>query len=261
MIVMEEKKKKTLLTLLILLALIILVGIGGSFAYFTASVSSEKDAVNVKAAVFEIDLEDDISLIKDNIIPSAEKYVDIASKRQDENGNFLKPTVDTDGKTITKGTTCIDDNLNEICSIYTFTIINKMTDSDVPLYITINPNVNTFKNLYFKVLDQDLNEVIPATLLVDDREYTTDSEGNTIYNTDSKISPIVLSNINKTLNRATSLDNPSKVTYSIVMWIMETNEIQNDYDGGKIFASTLNVKASGANGQGITGVISATGTE
>ena len=214
MIVMEEKKKKTLLTLLILLALIILVGLGGSFAYFTASVSSEKDAVNVKAAVFEIDLEDDISLIKDNIIPSAEKYVDIASKRQDENGNFLKPTVDTDGKTITKGTTCIDDNLNEICSIYTFTIINKMTDSDVPLYITINPNVNTFKNLYFKVLDQDLNEVIPATLLVDDREYTTDSEGNTIYNTDSKISPIVLSNINKTLNRATSLDNPSKVTYS-----------------------------------------------
>ena len=155
MIVMEEKKKKTLLTLLILLALIILVGIGGSFAYFTASVSSEKDAVNVKAAVFEIDLEDDISLIKDNIIPSAEKYVDIASKRQDENGIFLKPTVDTDGKTITKGTTCIDDNLNEICSIYTFTIINKMTDSDVPLYITINPNVNTFKNDLSTVASKD----------------------------------------------------------------------------------------------------------
>ena len=48
---------------------------------------------------------------------------------------------------------------------------------------------------------------------------------------------------------------------ALVMWIMETNELQNDYDGGKIFASTLNVKASGANGQGITGVISATGTE
>ena len=60
MIVMDEKKKKTLLILFIFIALIILVGIGGSFAYFTASVSSEKDAVNVKAAVFEIDLEDDI---------------------------------------------------------------------------------------------------------------------------------------------------------------------------------------------------------
>lgn len=268
---MDENKKKLMLYGLIAIAIVILVGVGATFAYFNATISSNENAVTVTAAEFKIDLEDDISLIKSNVIPSIEEYVDIASKRVDSEGNFLKPYEDAEGKIITDGTACIDDNLNEICSIYTFTIKNPMTTTELPLYITLNPSVNTFENLYFKVLDSELNEVISATKLVDDRyqldasnNYLKDEDGNLVPKADFDnltISPVVLTNINKTLDKAIDETTPSTVTYSIVIWIMETHKNQNEGDGGKLFAATLNVMASGSDGKGITGVISAAGTE
>lgn len=245
---MDKNNNKFLLFGLIAIATIILLAVGSTFAYFSATMSSEENAISARSAEFTIDLNDDVSLIKSNVIPSIEKYVDIASKRVDESGNYLKPHTDeVTGKLVTANTACIDDNLNEICSIYTFTIINRMTETDIPLYITLNPGINSFENLYFKVLDKDKHEVIGATKLA--------------HSENSEIEPIVLTEINNTLAKATNADTPSTVTYSIVMWIMETNENQNTTDGGKVFAATLNVKASGVNGNGITGVISASGTE
>ena len=269
---MDAKKRKLLLFALIAIAMIILIGVGATFAYFNATISSNENAVSVTAAEFKIDLEDDISLIKSNVIPSIEEYVDIASKRVDSDGNFLKPYENEDGKTITDGTVCIDDNLNEICSVYTFTVINSMTDNDLPLYMTLNPSINTFENLYFKVLDDDLNEVISATRLIDDRYeidsetggYLKDDNGNLIKKAnfdELTASPVVLTNINKTLVKAQDENTPSTVTYSIVIWIMETGKEQNETDAGKVFASTLHINASGANGKGITGMISAAGEE
>lgn len=273
---MDDRKKKNLLYAIIAIATIILIGVGSTFAYFTASINSAEDAVNVTAAEFKLDLDEDTDLIKSNVIPSEEKYVNMAIDRRDEDGNFLKPykqlNQDT-GKeeTITEGTTCIDDNLNEICSVYTFTVINPMTSNDVPLYVTLNPSVNNFENLYYKVIDDKGNEVITATKLIDDRyevdetgAFRKDTEGKLIPKAnfeDLTISPAVLTGINKTLPKATDENTPSTVTYSIVMWIMETHAPQNDSDSGKVFAATLKVTASGANGGGITGVISASGTE
>lgn len=259
---MDDRKKRGILFILVLFAGIVLIAVGATFAYFSASISSANNAVSVGAAMFTIDFDDDISLIKGNVIPSIEEYVDIASKRVDGEGNFLKPYEDAEtGETVIRNTACIDDNLNEICSMYTFTISNSMTSNDLPLYITLNTSVNTFENLYFKVLDSNLNEVISATHLVDDREYTLDGENNKVYASGSTISPVVLTNINKTLPKAIDAEHPSSVTYTIVMWIMETNTNQNTSDGGKVFASTLHVSASGPGGTGITGVISAAGTE
>lgn len=256
---MDNKKKQTILIFLIMLAIVILIGVGSTFAYFTASIGSKENALSATAAVFKIDLIDDTELIKKNMIPSEEKYVDMAINRLDASGNFLKP-YEENGETIKEGTTCIDDNLFEICSIYTFTISNP-TSTDLPLYITLIPSVNTFENLYYKVVDKDLNEVISATKLVDDREYTLDASGNKVYKADSTISPVVLTEINKTLPKATDEKTPSTVKYSIVMWIMETGENQTTEDSGKRFAATLNVNASGEEGKGITGTLSVTGVE
>ena len=256
----ENNKKKIVLVLLIFVAAIILIAVGSSFAYFSTMAESAPNAVNLKAAEFSLGLEDDTSLVKRNIIPSIEEYVDIAAKRTDENG-FLKPYEDSNGNVVKEGTACIDDNQNEICSIYTFTLINELTGTDIPLYITLNTNVNTFENLYFKVLDSSLNEVISKTKLVDDRQYTLDENNNKVYESGSTISPVVLTNINNTLPRATDSEHPSKVTYSIVMWVDEIHENQNDADGGKMFSATLRATASGANGGGITGVIVSAGTD
>ena len=73
--------------------------------------------------------------------------------------------------------------------------------------------------------------------------------------------PVVLTGINKVLAKAPNETTPSTVTYSIVIWIMETHKNQNTSDGGKMFASTLKIAAGGPEGQGITGIISAVGVE
>lgn len=283
---MNDKRKKTLFGIIIALALIILIGVGSTFAYFSASITAD-NSVTTSAAEFKIDLEEDASLIKTNIIPSIEEYVDIASRRVNANGEFLKPYKESaeSDKLITEGTVCIDDNLNEICSVYTFTVKNPNTGNELPLYITLNPAVNTFENLYYKVLEYDgetkqFNEVISATQIIDNRyktyEYTNPktqvksikyekneetSEWIKKENFDElKKEPIVLTGINKTLAKAIDENTPSKVTYHIVTWIMETHEDQTLEDSGRSFAARLTV-STGPEGTGITGVFSSAGTE
>lgn len=266
---MDNKKKKNIFSLLVAIAIIILIAIGSTFAYFSAMVSSEENAVNLGAAVYKIDLIEDTSLIKTRVIPSAEKYVDMAINRLDDEGNFIKP-YEEDGKTVKDYTVCIDDNLNEICSLYTFTIQNPMTEMDLPIYVTLNPAVNTFENLYYKVIERVydeesnkyvVNEVIGKTHLIDDREYTIDSNGNRVYTDNAKITPAVLDGLSMTLPKASSKDNPTQVTYSIVLWVDETNSNQTGADSGKIYAGTLYVNASGTDGNGISGVFSAGGVD
>jgi predicted ribosomally synthesized peptide with SipW-like signal peptide len=73
---MSKKKKKQLFILIIFIAAIILITIGSTFAYFSATVSSVENAVSMTAAEFKVELTDDTSLIKSSLIPSAELYVD-----------------------------------------------------------------------------------------------------------------------------------------------------------------------------------------
>ena len=276
---MGEQKKKILFAILVVISSVVLLIVGSTFAYFSAVVSSNENAIVVGAATFELDLDDDVSLIKDNLIPSIEEYVDIASTRV-SNGEFIKPYENQQtGETVIDGTACVDDNLNNICSIYTFTVINEMTNTDVPLYITLIPAVNTFENLYIKILDENKQEVVNSKMQVLDDRYETEvvngvtkyqkSDGEWVQKDDFAnltMSPYVLTPLNNILPRATVDDQtgyviPSTVTYSIVMWIMETGYNQNLEDSNKMFAAQLKVSASGAEGNGITGVISAVGNE
>jgi len=276
---MDKKKKKLIFSLIVFIAIIILMIVGSTFAYFSATISSAENAVSFKAAEYKLSLVDDNSLMKSRIIPSAEKYVDMSINRLDENGNFLKP-YEKDGKMVTDETVCIDDNLNEICSLYTFTIQNPMTNMELPLYVTLIPSINTFTNLKYKVIERiyseengyQINEIIGATPLVDDRYeidpdtggYVKDNSGNKIekpnFNT-LPISPVVLEGINKTLPKAIDEKTPSEATYSIVIWVDEIKANQTMQDSGQVFAGGVVVNASGADGQGITGVFSAGGVE
>ena len=276
---MDKKKKKIIFSLIVLIAIIILMIIGSTFAYFSATISSEENAVSLTTAVYKLSLIDDSSLIKTRVIPSAEKYVDMSIDRLDENGNFIKP-YEENGTLVTDQTVCVDDNLNEICSLYTFTIQNPMTDMELPLYVTLVPSVNTFTNLKYKVIERvysektgyQVNEVIGATPLVDDRYeidpntggYVKDSSGNKIEKpgfSTLTTSPLVLGGINKTLPKATDKNTPSEVTYSIVIWVDEIKANQTTQDSGQVFAGGIVVNASGADGKGITGVFSAGGVE
>ena len=127
-----------------------------------------------------------------------------------------------------------------------------MTNMDLPVYVSIKPTINTFENLYFKVLDEDKNIVMGKTPIK--------QEGQT----DQTI-PVGLSNIKK-LPKATKMTGtdeviPSRGTYSIVLWVQEIDKNQTEQDSGKIFAATLSVMASYEGGGGITGVFAVGGTE
>jgi len=276
---MDNKKKKTLLVSIIYVATLIVTLIGSTFAYFSAMTQSEENAVGLTAAVYKLELEDDTSLIKAQIIPSAEKYVDLAVNRIDENGNFIKP-YEQDGKTVIDKTVCIDDNKNEICSVYTFTVINPMPEMELPIQLTLKPTVNTFTNMKYKVIKVVNNpetgyqvvELTDAKWLVDDRYeideatggYDKDDFGNKVEKSnfaELPISTIPVEGLNETLPKAIDASTPSTATYSIVMWVEEINEDQTNQDSGQIFAGGIIVEAGGVNGNGISGVFTAGGVD
>ena len=246
----DTKSKKFLL--FIIIANIFIVSVGATFAYFAATTESNEDAVNLEAAFFELGLEEDTSLIKTKVIPSKEIYVDRGTiYRIDSDKEFIRP-YEKNGEIISKNTVCIDDNLNEICSIYTFTILNPMTDYDLPVYVTIRPNINTFGNLAFKVVDADKNVIMEKTLMKQPGQ------------TDDRLA-VPLKNF-KTLPKATKDPNtdeiiPSSATYSIILWIDEIDANQTAADAGKMFAGTINIMSGSENGTGITGVFSVVGVE
>ena len=274
---MDEKKKKNLFLGIIVFALCILIAAGSTFAYFQVSINSDEGDVDVSAAIYKLSLDEDNSLIKSMLIPSEERYVDIGTiQRRNPDGTFIKPYTDGEGKKITEGTACIDDNGYEICSIYTFTIYNDMLDNSVSLYMSLIPSVNTFENLYFKVLDDKGNVVMPATHIIDDR-YMVDSEGNYLKDEETgelikkdpdnfdttKMSSIPLTNLNGViLPKSSDGVTKSSLTYSIVLWIMEIHDDQTEEDSGKIFASTLQVSAGdNVTGNKITGSFASAGVE
>ena len=260
---MFKKHSKTIFVLSIVTALFITVG--STFAYFSATISSNNGVVSGTAAEFKIDLVDDTSLLKTNLIPSEEIYVDYATiNRVDENGNYKKPYKDENGKTILDETACIDDNLNEISSIYTFTIQNPNLEYELPASVSIIPSVNTFQNLYVKVLDQEQNVVTQKTHLVDDRDYTLDKDGNKQFVDGSKMSTIELEGLEANLPKATKENGtiiPSEATFSIVIWIDEIGRDQSDEDSLQLFAGGIRVESKDGKGQGVTAVFTAGGVE
>lgn len=259
---MKRTNKRQFFILIVYVSTIIVSIIGATFAYFTATVASGENAVSTTAAEFKIDLDDDTSLIKSKLIPSAEKYVDMASYlRLNEDGEFIHP-YEENGQTIIDKTACIDDNLNEICSIYTFTIINTMTNTELPARVLLKPTINTFKNLYFKVIDKEKNVVMGATHLTNEKETPTEP----VDPVDDKPEAIILDGIDIKLPKATKDEKtgeiiPTTATYSIILWIMETGKDQTKEDGKQIFAGGIQVESSAVNGGGITGVFSAGGVE
>ena len=275
---MDNKKKKTLFLLIVAIAFIILIAVGSTFAYFSANVASEEGAVDVGAAVFSIALKDDSSLTKSNIIPSKEKYVNLAIDRLDENGEFIRPYKEGN-QTITDKTVCIDDNLNEICSLYTFTVENPMTEMELPLYVSIIPSVNTFTNLKFKIIEilhneetgYYVNEVVGGTWLVDSRYFVDDATGAYIKdengdrvpkpNFDELTSkPLEIKDMLKMLPKAIDDKTPSETTFTLVLWVDEIDQNQTTQDSGQMFAGGIMVSVGGG-GTGITGVFSAGGVD
>ena len=212
---LDNNNKKMLFYMIFGVAILIMVVVGATYAFFETMISSDDNSVNVDSLDVSLLLEEDTSYIKTNLFPSSEDIV---------SDSLLKVGEDK----------CIY-NEREVCSAYSFTVINPSFQSPVPITMTLNPieGNNEFHNLYYKIyrVIKDSNstsqytEVIPSTKL-DYQDYNA----------------IVLDKLDTYIPASTNTTR-GEVSYEIVMWIKETDEDQTELDGGKTFKATINVSS------------------
>ena len=221
-------------------ATLVVAIIGATFAYFAASTNSANNAVSAASStVSALQLSEVKDGIKANLIPI------------DETNSKFPSVV---GLT---STSCKDDNENNICSTYQFTVTNPNEQAQ-QVYFYLEPSSNTFTNLHYTIF-----KGTPTTYNVKGEQVT---DGGKAAN-----GAVVFKDTQLTLNSTTRihLDNLSQVlpakggaTYTIVLWIHETNADQTTTDAGKSFAGGVRISTGilGADGNatsGVTGILAA----
>lgn len=221
-------------------ATLVVAIIGATFAYFAASANSANNAVSAASStVSALQLSEVKDGIKANLIPINETNSKFPSK--------VGLTKDS----------CKDDNKNNICSTYQFTVTNPNEQAQ-QVYFYLEPSSNTFTNLHYTIF-----KGTPSTYNVKGEQVT---DGGKAAN-----GAVVVEDTQLTLNSTTriSLDNLSQVlpakgsaTYTIVLWIHETNEDQTTIDAGKTFAGGVRISTGvlgpdGTATSGVTGILAA----
>ena len=225
---MENKNGRGIFLGVVSVATLIVAIIGATFAYFSAATNSAENAVAVTSGEapglgFEASASNVAGV---NLIPSTENIATYAA--------VLK----TSDK-------CIDDNSNHVCGIYEFTITNQSTTAAQEVTTTLTTNTLTnFTHLSYKVFKGSLSD-------------TATSYANTtaLYGA----TPLIAKKLVPTVDGTDTIERfvipaNSSVTYTIILWLDETNESQNNEASG-IYAGTIN--ASTGTGTGVTGVIAA----
>ena len=227
-------------------ATLIVAIIGATFAYFSASTNSANNAITVNSTTVSLDFDDTVNKnLKTNLIPAVEGIATYGAISKTYLANEDEEQ-------------CIDDNGNEICSVYEFTIGNPSTTVTQDLTVSLVVQTNSFGNLKYKIY-----------------EGTTDArDGVTQLDVSDDITPVVEATEFGAANSTTKIDELSisyapntTHTYTMIIWIDETGGDQtNDSatdgttgDAGRGFSAGL-VITSGS-GAGVTGVIGASGIE
>ncbi len=246
------------------IATLVVTIIGATFAFFSATTNSAPNAVNTSAATVSLGFTPVDTGIKQALIPVDEKLSRFASVVG------------------TGASDCKDDNGNNICSVYQFTISNPSPTAAQRIYVTLDPTVNEFSNLHYAVFKGDDNAIKGKTAKydVDGTAVTTGSD--TAAHVVGTNGDLVISDTPFGANSTTShtlgaleqvLPASSDVTYTIVLWIHEISADASPANGGdqtavdsvitdggtgtqrgRRFAATINVTTAGG-GKGVTGVL------
>ena len=246
------------------IATLVVTIVGATFAFFSANAASDPGAVNTSAATISLGFDAVDTGIKQSLIPIDETLPRFAS---------VVGTATTD---------CKDDNGNNICSVYQFTVSNPSTTAAQRIYVTLTPTTNEFTNLHYAVFKGNDTQIKAASdqYDVDGTAVSTvsDATSNIIgANGDLVISDTPFGANSTTAITLTPLEQvlaPSgSVTYTIVLWIHEIKNDTNPANGGdqtavdsiitdsqtnetrgRQFAATINVTTAGG-GSGVTGVL------
>ena len=142
-------------------ATLVVTIVGATFAFFSATANSPVNAVATNSATVDLTFTPVATGVKGALIPVNEALPRFAS---------VVGTAETD---------CKDDNGNNICSVYQFTITNPSQTASQRIYVSLTPNVNEFINLkyaVFKGADSDIKGKDGVQYDVDGTAVTTGSD-------------------------------------------------------------------------------------
>jgi len=255
--------------------------IGATFAYFSADAASEDEAITGQSAILKLGFDDNTNGIKTNLIPSADAIAIAGANRLGKSNQQ-----------------CLDDNGNQICGIYVFTVGNPSPGTTQTIYGTLNVVTNEFSNLYFAIYKGNANGdengenyttlnadnlIVPATkfpaakgtlplptltetLIGSKEDYNSAGELIT-EGFDEKLPATYTLATEEAEVDGKTITRHNKVTYSMVIWVHEIkgdegveDADQTEADSGKTFTAGLTFDTS-SGGNGVTGVIAAAGTQ
>ena len=258
---MEDRKRGSEIFLGVIgIATLVVAMIGATFAFFSANASSAENAVTAGAATLSLDFTDATNTnLKTHLIPAADHIAKYAALVQTGTG---------DGK----NKQCTDDNGNEVCGVYEFTVTNPSTTTTQDISVSLEVNVNEFANLTYEVYEGTASALnASSTPTVAATKFLVPSTQTPKPTTTLALGP---SGSNTVQLGTTSADNSK--TYTIVIWIHEIKDDENAANGGdqtavdsaitegqttrgRLFAATVKV-STGNGGTGVTGVITSAGS-
>ncbi len=253
---MENRKGSGIFLGIIGVATLVVAIIGATFAYFSATASSADDAVTAESTTLTLGYDDVVGTnLKSNLIPASDTIAFYAANNQFGTGSAANQQ-------------CIDDNANEVCSVYQFTIGNPSKTTSINISGTMTVATNTFENLYFAVFPIDMNTgivnpapAIGATHIDSDTISLTNLNQQLVgskdpADADLTLDPAAPSSYTLWTEGTSPNIYYNKRTYRIVIWIRETGSDQSD-DVAKSFAAKITFDTG--SGSGVTGVLAAAG--
>lgn len=222
---MENKNGSGIFLGVIGVATLVVAIIGATFAFFSATTNSAENAISTSSTTLGLNYVDDTGTkLSTSLIPASETVATY--------GAISKTYLATEGKS-----QCVDDNGNDVCSVYQFTVTNPNATTSQAIDFTLKVVTNEFTNLKYKIYSGSVSDALDtgATPVV------------AAANFGAKDSETTLSALSQTLAPSGS------VTYTMVIWVNETGNDQTSADSGKSFSAGLTVTSG--SGQGVTGII------
>ena len=127
----------------IAVASFIVMAVGATFAYFTATANSSNSAIGTRSTTLELEyISYETAWLRDDLIPADTTIVEYSVEHQ----NDTTATLNDKTSTNTNNLLCVDDYGNSICSVYEFQVRNT-ANSPQTVSLNVVSEVNEFANL------------------------------------------------------------------------------------------------------------------
>ncbi len=265
----NEKKGRGLFYFVIAFAVIIIAIVGATYAYFTASTTTnEENSITTGSTSLDLGIETDDTGANYDLIPTADAIAKYAYAEQKEityedpqkcvtykKGADGNPTEECLVYKKEANSTCIDDSGAAVCSTYSYTVKNDNINPQT-LTMYLGTTENLFKNLYFAVYVEestDDGEGTTRTRITDPKAVETETAKEVKMEIRTDIETTDYERFNNLVHPTLTKENPTR-KFTIVLWIKEDGTDQTETDGnGKTFKGY--VRVTSGDGHGVTGAI------